>query len=205
LLFPLQDLEKIPESKFQTETQKLIDREITDLVGALFDPGLKDHPLWDDENVRHNAAQALKDFNQRVPGLTVILPKETGKCCRKYLPLKFGNTIKVDFPTEKEKQAFLYDVYTLHNDPHDWLRMKGLIDYRDEPEGKVEGEKPAVQEKTKEDDPWLAYKKPQEAFAKFRKSGVMPKDGLIQEEQGAEVSPEEYNKNFQESLKPYGG
>jgi hypothetical protein len=49
------------------------------------------------------------------------------------------------------------------------------------------------------DDPWAAYMKPQVAYSEFRKTGVMPKDGLKVQEEEKSATKEE----FEQSLQPY--
>ena len=183
------DIEAIPESKFQTDSKKLMEGEITALVGALFDPNLKNHPMWEDENVRHNAAAALEDFNQRVPGSKVIYPMETSYCSGKLKEIRPGNVKEFDLGTQEAKDRFLYNV-KIGAKPHDLIRgqfgRNAFADLDDDSwEVKQKPERPSeesVHEASKT-DPFAIYEKPQKAYEEFVRTKKMPEGGKIYSEE----------------------
>jgi hypothetical protein len=127
LKFLKKDVEAIPESMFQTQIREAVEYGMADTVAILFDPKAdKSDPIWKTERMQHDALLAINDFNQKVPGTTVILPKETARGTRKYKPIKPGNVIRVELPSEEKKKEFLYHVYNLGGDPHDELANMGF-------------------------------------------------------------------------------
>ncbi len=188
------DLGDIPESKFQTDGKKLIEKEVIALVGAMFDPSLKDHPMWNNPNVQHNAALALRDFNERVGGTSVVLPRETSKASRKYMPLKPGNVVEVELGDQKAKQNFCNTVYTCGADPHDFVRGSGYGHYLKTADEEVPEEKEEVKPRDNQDPEQMTQKE----WVTWRTTGKKPEP--VEEEAEPEAPPE---KTFEESLVPY--
>lgn len=122
------DLEKIPESLFQTQARENVERGITDMVGVLFDPkSRKDDSFWKSERVQHDCLIALRDYNERVPGNFVLLPVEKGKGTKTYKEIRPGSVLSIDLGTEEKKKEFIRYVYEQGGDPHSFLHVRNLI------------------------------------------------------------------------------